>query len=443
MHIPRKILFFPDKEKDKPDAKLRMRIRYGEHLVNFNVGYRVDLAKWVKDAQRCKPGTTHGKYKVSATEINNEIQRLDEIAEKIFKTFEIKDQTPTPEEYRESFNTANGKEPGPDAIDQNSFYQVFDQFIRTEGEKNEWSPATFTKFASIKSQLHNFNPKLSLKELSEKDLQGFVNYLHSVIIPKAPIKIGKEIKKQYQTGLRNTTIAKTVSFVRWFLRWAFARGYYQGSLHTTWKPKFKGTDGNQKEVIHLTWDELMLLYNYQVPETKKYLERVRDVFCFQCFTSLRYSDVAKLRRSDIKKDHISVVTQKTVDGLNIDLNDYSREILDKYKGAHFKDDKALPVISNVKMNVYLKDLGELAGLNEPQRIVYFMGNERIEEVHPKFDLLTTHCGRRTFIVNALYLGIPAEVVMRWTGHNDYSAMKPYIKIVDDLKSQEMKKFNRK
>jgi len=43
-----------------------------------------------------------------------------------------------------------------------------------------------------------------------------------------------------------------------------------------------------------------------------------------------------------------------------------------------------------------------------------MGNQRYEEVHPKYSLLTTHCGRRTFIVNALYLGIPAEVVMRRT-----------------------------
>jgi hypothetical protein len=51
--------------------------------------------------------------------------------------------------------------------------------------------------------------------------------------------------------------------------------------------------------------------------------------------------------------------------------------------------------------------------------------------------------RRTFIVNALYLGIPAEVVMSCTGHEDYNAMKPYIKIVDDLKRSSMSKFDEK
>lgn len=446
MNIERNILFFPDKEGNeaagyKPDAKLRMRIRYGKGLlVNFNVGYRVDLAKWIKDAQRCKAGTTHGKKKVPAFEINAEIGRLQSIAENTFKSFEVLDMIPNPDEYRNAFNEANGKETGNISVEE-SFFSIFDMFTQTMSVQNEWTPSTCKKFVSIRKHLYKYNPNLSLKKLSEEDLQGFVSYMHkSIIIPLKKEK--KDDAQKYQIGQRNTTISKNVSFLRWFLRWAFSRGYYEGNLHITWKPKFKGTDGNQKEVIHLTWDELMCLYNFQIPEGKQYLERVRDVFCFCCFTSLRYSDVANLRRSDIKENYITVVTQKTVDGLKIELNNYSKAILDKYKDSPFKDYKALPVISNVKMNLYLKELGELAGLNEPQRIVYFMGNERIEEVHPKYELLTTHCGRRTFIVNALYLGIPAEVVMKWTGHSDYKAMKPYVKIVDELKEQEMNKFNR-
>lgn len=56
--------------------------------------------------------------------------------------------------------------------------------------------------------------------------------------------------------------------------------------------------------------------------------------------------------------------------------------------------------------------------------------------------MIAHCGRRTFIVNALRLGVPSEVIMKWTGHSDYKAMKPYIKIVDKLKVSEMDKFNK-
>lgn len=57
--------------------------------------------------------------------------------------------------------------------------------------------------------------------------------------------------------------------------------------------------------------------------------------------------------------------------------------------------------------------------------------------------MSSHIGRRTFIVNGLYLGIPAEVIMKWTGHKDYQTMKPYIAIVDVLKKTEMNKFNKK
>ena len=93
------------------------------------------------------------------------------------------------------------------------------------------------------------------------------------------------------------------------------------------------------------------------------------------------------------------------------------------------------------MNDYLKELGQMAGLDEPTRIVYFKGDRRIDEYYPKWQLLTTHCARRTFVVTALQLGIPVEVIIRWTGHASYEAMKPYVAIVDDLKKKEMNKFN--
>lgn len=440
MKIKRKILFFLDIEKDKPDAKIRMRIRYEGILVNFNVGYRVDTEKWSNKSQRCNSGTTHGKKKVKAAEINKELERLYELAENTFNSFEVDGVIPSPDEYRIAFNDANAIATGTIPRGKKDFFELFDEFTTVMGRQNMWTAATFTKFSSIKQHLERYNPKLSIYKLSEDDLQGFISYMSEVIVH--PPKHGDENKK-HQVGLRNTTIAKNISFLRWFLRWAQSRGYYQGNLHTTWKPKFKGIDGNQKEVIYLEWDELMHVLNLEIPKEKQYLARVRDVFCFQCFTGLRYSDIAKLTRSDVKDGYIQLVTQKTSDGLRIELNKYSQSLINKYKDAHFDEGKVFPVVSNVNSNIYLKELGKLAGIDEPQRIVYFLGNRRIEEVYPKYDLLTTHAGRRTFVVNALTLGIPAEVIMRWTGHSDFKSMKPYVKIVDQLREKEMNKFNQK
>ncbi len=71
----------------------------------------------------------------------------------------------------------------------------------------------------------------------------------------------------------------------------------------------------------------------------------------------------------------------------------------------------------------------------------YYGGNRVVKTEPKYKFLTSHCGRRTFICNALAMGIAPNVVMKWTGHSEYSAMKPYIDIADEIKSSAMSKFD--
>ena len=139
--------------------------------------------------------------------------------------------------------------------------------------------------------------------------------------------------------------------------------------------------------------------------------------------------------------YIEITTIKTVDSLRIELNTHSRAILKKYESFQFKDGKALPVVSNQKMNTFLHELCELAGFDEQIRVTYYRGNERFDEIKPKHKLIGTHTGRRSFICNALGMGISPQVVMKWTGHSDYKAMKPYIDVCDEIKEEAMKKFD--
>jgi integrase len=330
---------------------------------------------------------------------------------------------PTPEQVKEAFKAQYKTFTDTDNEPENSeanIMTVFDEFVRECGKQNNWTHATYEKFAAVKNHLTNFNPAITFEYFDEFGLNEYVYFLRDV------------------KNLRNSTIGKLLGFLKWFLRWSMRKGYNNNMAFESYKPKLKNT---QKKVIFLTWDELNRLRNYQILESKKYLERVRDVFLFCCFTGLRHSDVYNLKRSDIKENHIEVTTIKTADNLIIELNNHSKIILDKYKDVAFEHDKALPVISNQKMNDYIKELGELAEINEPVRETYYKGNQRIDEVTPKYALLGTHCGRRTFICNALSLGIPPQVVMKWTGHSDYKAMKPYIDIADDIKANAMDKFN--
>ena len=428
MIIKRNLLFFIDKEGTKAkgykfDGKLRLRIRYEKNKVDFNLGYRVDLKKWSTETQRCKPGTTHSKDKTSATEINTEIQRIETLVNNLFKEYEVRGEVPTADIFREEFNKKNRAELGitdKDSLEELNFFHVFNQFMTEEGALNDWTEGTYEKFRATKNHLTNFDPNLTLCSLGESKLTQYVYYLRD------------------ERNMRNSTIEKQLGFLKWFLRWSTTKGFNTSTAFLSFKPKLKSTT---KKIIFLTNDELNKLQNYKIPEAKQYLERVRDVFLFQCFTGLRYSDVYNLKRSDIKPDSIEVTTIKTADSLVIEFNDHSKSIIEKYKNIHFENDKALPVISNQKMNDYLKELAELAGIDEPIRESFYKGNERIDTVSPKYALLGTHAGRRTFICNALALGIPPHVVMKWTGHSDYKAMKPYIDIADNIKASAMNKFN--
>ena len=428
MNIKRNIIFtLESRKKDgvliTENVPIRMRVNFASKRIEFTTGYRIDSAKWDTDKQRVKNGCSN-KLKQSASEINASLLEYYTEIQSIFKRFEVEDVMPTPEQIKEAFNALHkpvSEEPKPkkEALPCD-FFQVFDDFVEDCGRQNNWTDSTFEKFAAVKNHLTNFREGLTFEFFDERGLNDYVGYLRDV----------KE--------MRNTTIGKQLSFLKWFLRWAFKKGLHQNNAYDSYKPKLKST---QKKIIFLTWDELNRLREFEIPANKQALERVRDVFLFQCFTGLRYSDVFNLRRSDIKGDHIEVTTVKTSDSLIIELNNHSKAILDKYKDVAFEDDKVLPVITNQKMNDYLKELAEIAGIDEPIRQTYYKGNERIDEVTPKYALLGTHAGRRTFICNALALGIPPQVVMKWTGHSDYKAMKPYIDIADDIKANAMSKFN--
>ena len=426
MNIKRNIIFtLESRKKDGvlivENVPIRMRVNFASKRIEFTTGYRIDAAKWDSDKQRVRNGCTN-KLKQSASEINASLLGYYTEVQEIFKKFEVEEIMPTPEQIKEAFNALHKpiEEVKPRKSTPNAFYKVFDDFVRDCGQQNDWTDSTYEKFAAVKNHLMNFRDGLTFDFFDEKGLNDYVTYLRDV----------KE--------MRNSTIDKQLSFLKWFLRWAFKKGLHQNNAYDSYKPKLKST---QKKIIFLTWEELNKLREFEIPAAKQALDRVRDVFLFQCFTGLRYSDVFNLRRSDIKGDHIEVTTVKTSDSLIIELNNHSKAILDKYKDVAFEDDKVLPVITNQKMNDYLKELAELAGIDEPVRQTYYRGNERIDEVTPKYALLGTHAGRRTFICNALALGIPPQVVMKWTGHSDYKAMKPYIDIADDIKANAMSKFN--
>ena len=417
--------YYLEKRTDKSgDAPIRVSISVkGARLVT-SIGYNINPSKWDSKRQKVKQGSSNFKG-TTYTTIN---ARISDITAYFLRyEDEVKrSNTPTTKEALSALWVQNFKG-GKKSIQQvgaitkrKNLLDYYDDFVKEQSRANSWATSTVSRFGYIRKHITDFTPNPTFESFNKQGLISYVNFLQGA----------KE--------LRNTTITKNLTFLRWFLRWAVANGFSTNTDFEAFRPKLKSSD---KRVIFLTWDELMKMYSYPIPSQKEYLQRVRDVFCFCCFTSLRYSDVQNLKRSDIVGDTLHITTVKTSDTLQIELNKYSKAILQRYEAIPYEGKKALPVISNQRMNDYLKELGEMCGIDEPQTVVYFKGSERIEEVYPKYELLGTHAGRRTFICNALAMGIPANVVMKWTGHSDYKAMKPYIDVADNIKAKEMNKFN--
>lgn len=424
--IKRNVSFELERRKDKngqlcvDNVPIRMVITYNGNRIIMFPGYRIDMDKWNKDTERVFNGCKN-KLKQTAKTINDELVKYENFANEVFILHEINGTIPEPDEVKNFINAKMGAKDNSKIV--KSIFDVYNSFIECEGEKNTWAESTVIRVRNVKNHLEAFDSKLTFLKLNEEKLQSFVAYL-------------RDNKK-----MQNVTISKDVKILRWFLKWASGKKIKTNEDFREFKPKFKGIDGKDKTVIYLDWDELMNLRDFKIPESKVYLQHVRDVFLFSCFTGLRHSDIYKLKRTDIRNDLIRFTTKKTTETLEVQLHKYSKEILDRYSGIPFKDGKALPVISNQKMNDYLKELGELAGINTPETVVTFNGSIRTETVYPKYELLSTHAGRRSFITNCLTLGVPLPVIMEWTGHKSVAVMAPYIKIADKLKSKEMNKFN--
>ncbi|MBD5356840.1 MAG: tyrosine-type recombinase/integrase [Bacteroides sp.] len=436
MNIKRNITFQLESRKKAgvaivDNVPIRMRVVFGGKRIEFTTGYRIDVSKWDSAKQRVKNGCSN-KLKQTAAEINADLNRYESLVQTIFKEYEIQAMMPTPDDIKTLFNertkieVAEGEADSSDATATLSFWEVLDRFIEENGRLKSWTKASYQKFNAMKKHLQDFGSDKQFRcpiEFETFTEHGLNRYL---------VFLSTKLK------MLNSTVDNQISFLKWFLRWSYEKNYHKVNDYQSFRPRLKNT---QKKIIFLTQEEVAAITNLTIPATKQYLERVRDVLLFCCYTGLRYSDVANLRRSDVKENHIEITTVKTSDSLVIELNRHSRAIIEKYSDVNFKGDKVLPVISNQKMNEYVKELGELAEINTPIRITQYIGNDRIDTIYPKYELLSTHTGRKTFICTALALGIPPHVVMKWTGHSDYKAMKPYIDIADSIKAAAMTKFD--
>lgn len=306
-------------------------------------------------------------------------------------------------------------------------YEFIDKYINDHSTIRE--EGSLQVFRSLRKHLRDYQKHTRQKVTFEKINYSFFQSFQSFLITATGTTTNRKGETVPRIPISNHTATKQLSTLKTFLNYAKKNGVQVNDKYKDFTIKRETL-----EVIALTNKEFESLFYLDLSNNRK-LSQVRDVFCFGCTTGLRYSDLSQLRREHIKEDEIKLTVTKTKKPLTIPLTPYSRAILSKYEDQL----KPLPVISNQKTNDYVKQLCKMAGITEPIEIVRFQGKKRIVNVYPKYLLVGSHTGRKTFATLSLEKGMSAEQVMAVGGWKDYTSFKRYVNVTNQLKKTVMLK----
>lgn len=159
------------------------------------------------------------------------------------------------------------------------------------------------------------------------------------------------------------------------------------------------------------------------------------MFCFSCYSGLRYSDVKTLRPQHIKDGVMVKRMVKTQRIETIPITPQAQRILDKYPVSE-SDVYRFKVPADGVLNRYIKEIGQIVGINTMTTIMKNKGGKSFEITKPKCEYITFHVGRHTFIILSLEKGIRVETIQKEVGRQDIKTTMRYVKILGSVVKNE-------
>jgi integrase len=386
--------YYIDLKTNNPEKIIFLDVRFKNTRFRLHTGERIAEKYWEKKNQKAKrsyPGHSELNYFLDAYK-----NRIKNIVRKIrtddpLMTFsEIKQKVVAEVKGKEIFN----------------FLDLIDKYIKIK--KQVVSESFLKKYITLKNHLLNF-VKLKRKSFDLETIDTpFLDDFHSYLL------IEKEMS--------NNTIRKNLQYFKTFLNWCLERDY---TANTKFQ-KHKNPKQNDTDNIALSIDEFKSISTISLPDK---LSKSRDVFLFQIYTGQRYSDILRFDYKDVKKEIDSdenvifvwkLLQQKTKKIIEIPLFKPALDILNKYNNA-------LPLKSLQKINNDLKEIGKNAGLDELVSVTKYAGSNTTTNRIPKYQLLTTHVARRTFVTMLSNANVNQQVVKALTGHGTDRMISKYYK----------------
>lgn len=416
-----KINFYLQTE-NKKNKKCLILISVLWDAIRLRTTLNLAIAKdnWDKDRQQVK------KQAMDSMRINGKLTEIKFSLNEFFTKYKVEHKKSPPiQDVKEVIKAvledrAPRKKADKKPEKQKSFFEYFKEFIKDTEKGNRLSGngkriqhSTITSYITTRNHLEEFL-KSSKKDFNFDNIED--NFF-------------QELSKYFsKKKLSNNSQGRSIKIIKTFLHYAFQKGYHN---NLRFVKALKVLD-QETVIIALTQEELESIENYK-PTTVK-LERVKDVFLVQIYSGLRFSDLDNLKPSNInyKERILTLNTVKTQENLIIPMTTKLQTILKKY---HEK----LPVISAQKYNDFLKELCKFAGIVTPIQVTKFIGNERFEDTKPKYELVSSHTARRTFITLTLKKGILPEMVMKVSGHKSRKSFQRYVRITQEEAVKQVQK----
>ena len=384
-------------------CSVRIRVSFQSKRVDLYTGIMLLPKQWNEDKQRVKQGCNVNGYEYNV--LNDTIEKQEKFVRDYFNLSATRDVQPSLEDLKNRFNKKYKATSGKQTEE---FFYAFEEFRKQQEQARAWKQDMIDVFARLEEKVKAFKPDMKFSDLSIPTMNAFMEELS---------------KTMY-----NDALIKHLSYFKQFITWCQKHHYPIHEDYFTFEPRLQTA---KKAVRFLTVEELNDIWKLDLSKDFQ-LDRTRDFFVFQCYTALRYSDIAQLRHENIYKKgknyYIELLTEKDEDRIGFKLASRAEEIYHKYEHMVLEDRKVFPVLSNQKYNDRLKELGKEAKLQGEWVDYEFRLSERIEKKTPKADL-STHTARRTFVVMAYNEGIPLEQIAMITSHSDVSKMKPYYTVL--------------
>lgn len=293
------------------------------------------------------------------------------------------------------------------------FHMVFEEYLQYL--KSRKSIGIYKKINTVYNKLKSYENKYRMRlDFDKIDLQfydRFNAYLLSL------------------NTLSNNTINKYIDGVKMYMNWSYRRGF-----HTEQKYQLTNKLGRfENEIIHLTEVELKRIENLDLTEDKP-LQKYRDLFLFGCYTGQRFSDLNTVQLKEVY-NHIWIKNQQKSTGktnVRIPLSPKAMALLNSYPDG-FKIKHAQVYNRNIK------EICKLAGIDTPTLKFVMKGNKKFEDWRPKYEYITSHTARKTFITLSLSRGMSVEAIKKISGHTTDKEFRKYLRVQDSWVIDEFNK----